>query len=106
MLVVQGRKAKESSPFITNDMFVIISQPNTEGFGWALKCKKRAAGHSTPTQDGAALQGQLVVRQFNIGSKSGPQKRAGRNTGTHRGGSSEGKKRKRAAAKAAAVAEH
>jgi hypothetical protein len=50
--------------------------------------------------------GQLAARQFNIDSKSGPQKRAGRNTGTHTGGSSEGTKKKRAAAKAAAVTEH
>jgi hypothetical protein len=38
--------------------------------------------------------------------KSGPQRRAGRNTGTHRGGSSEGTKRKHVAAEAAAVTEH
>ena len=52
------------------------------------------------------MRGQLAVRYFNIDKKSGPQKRAGRNTGTHRGGSYEGTKRKRAAAEAAAVTEH
>jgi hypothetical protein len=57
-------------------------------------------------QHGAAMQGQLAARQFNVDKKSGPQRRAGRNTGTHRGGSSEGTKRKRAAAEAAAVTEH
>ena len=30
------------------------------------------------------MRGQLAVRQFNIDKKSGPQKRAGRNTGTRR----------------------
>jgi hypothetical protein len=42
---VQGELNKFAIYIITNNIFVITSQPNTEGFGWALKWKK-AAGHS------------------------------------------------------------
>ena len=33
---VQGELNKFAIYIITNNIFVITSQPNTEGFGWAL----------------------------------------------------------------------
>jgi hypothetical protein len=99
MLVVKG----VSSPFITNNICVINSQPNIEGLGLFLGAdvkEGRGALH-TNIRWGCyvrAISGTVI--QYRAAE------RVGRNTGTHRGGSSEGTKRKRAAVKAAAITEH
>jgi hypothetical protein len=71
-----------------------------------MKEGKRAARHSAPTPSirrGCYARGNWQYGNSISTVKSGPQKRAGRNTGTCRGGSSEETKKKRAAARAVAV---
>ena len=78
---------------------------SVEGHGGVL-VRPRCGRCSVPAEGHGAWGRAAAPSLLAAAGALWPQERVGRNTGNHRGGSSEGTKRKRAAVRAAAVAEH